>query len=611
MPQEGKISSDIIDKIKTKVNIVDVIGEHVVLRKSGSQHVGLCPFHTERTPSFHVSTQKQLFHCHGCKKGGDLIGFVMEISGLTFPDAVEELADRLGIALPQTSSPHIQDSQEKKKLAYKLNRFSASFFHAHLGNASDSIQYLLLRGITEETARLFYLGSLGPSWDALASHLATKGAPLELAIELGLIRDHRKSRESHYFDVFRNRIIFPIVNLQGKIQGFAGRAMEDENPKYLNSPESFLFQKSKLAFGLHQAQKHIREKKEIILVEGYFDALIMHQAGFSHTVATCGTAMSLDHLRLFKRLANKIIVLFDGDEAGRQATQRAMEIGLEAGIVIFGAQMPEGLDPDDLLLHRKDSKTSARPLLTGIEQMRALLQGATPLLDQKIEQLLEQCSQGAQAKTEAIKKIQTYLNQFKDPIGKSVRLELIQKNLEMTPMTWRQWSQEKIESAPIRPLVPKFSQADRILLKGLLQPDCFEIWRNAEAHLPPKMKLHELWESYPLQEFIASLLAQPERLQSFQETPEAFVQAELESEIQTLLTESLVSDTTIKLATFREALKYSLKKKWLSYAKKIKMNLDLQLIRNNPQAENKNLKEYLDVQKKMKQFISFYDEESG
>jgi len=406
MPQEGKISSDIIDKIKTKVNIVDVIGEHVVLRKSGSQHVGLCPFHTERTPSFHVSAQKQLFHCHGCKKGGDLIGFVMEISGLTFPDAVEELADRLGIALPQTSSPHIQDSQEKKKLAYKLNRFAASFFHAHLGNASDSIQYLLLRGITEETARLFYLGSLGPSWDALASHLAIKGAPLELAIELGLIRDHRKSRESHYFDVFRNRIIFPIVNLQGKIQGFAGRALEDENPKYLNSPESFLFQKSKLAFGLHQAQKHIREKKEIILVEGYFDALIMHQAGFSHTVATCGTALSLDHLRLFKRLANKIIVLFDGDEAGRQATQRAMEIGLEAGIVIFGAQMPEGLDPDDLLLHRKDSKTSARPLLTGIEQMRALLQGATPLLDQKIEQLLEQCSQGAQANTDLSESIQ-------------------------------------------------------------------------------------------------------------------------------------------------------------------------------------------------------------
>ncbi len=446
-----RIPPELLERIKQSVSLVDVVSEHVTLRKSGANYTGLCPFHSERSPSFSVSEQKQLFHCYGCQKGGDIVTFVKDLHSLSFSEAIEDLAVRGKVQLPKEwelgldgekdpeAAARKKAALEKQSTANRLNLFAARFYQESLKRTSHLSQYFRMRGISDpELHRSFLLGGAEPSWDSLSRRLVTGKAPLELAVELGLIKPSQKGQGRDgpgYFDLFRNRAMFPILDTRGKVVGFGGRAQPTppgamdvggESPKYLNSSESFVFHKSKLAYGIFQAQKHIREADEVILVEGYFDVLALHAAGFQNVVATCGTALTPDHLILFKRLASKVVVLFDGDKAGLSATGRAMEVGLDHGQVLYGASMPPGLDPDEVLF----DDLTGNPRAGGVEKMREILKAAQPLLDSRIQDSAREALQGgSEALTQSVKQVAAWLARFKDPVGREVRLNRASEQL--------------------------------------------------------------------------------------------------------------------------------------------------------------------------------------
>lgn len=605
------------------MNLLEVIGEHVVLRKAGGNYVGLCPFHSERTPSFSVSESRQLYHCYGCKRGGDLISFIMEVLGVSFPEAIEELSERSRVPLPgdwhggTSDDPEVEKrrvaQREKLGLAFKLNRFAAAFFHQTLGNSTPAIQYFMQRGVDEELGKEFYLGAVSDSWDSLAQHLKAKNAPLDLAVEIGLIRPSTKpGMGSGYFDLFRNRTLFPILNLRGKVAGFGGRVLSDDTPKYLNSSESMVFQKSKLAFGLYQAQRYIREMDEVILVEGYFDVLAMHGAGFKNAVATCGTSLTPDHLAQFNRLASKVTVLFDGDKAGVSATERAMVTGLEFGGVLYGAKMPEGLDPDEIVLGE------------GKERMAAILQAAKPILDEKVEELIRFARHGSEERTQALKQIGGWLAKFKDPLGKEVRIQKVQKEMGVSKQLILQAMGEPINTArspqkivpevrpaqmPVGPT--KMNPGDKILLAGLaIGGEYSQIFSQARGRLPGDAHLSDLFDYLPARQFMSDVLSKAGILDQLRNVPEAVIHPEMDAQVRSSLTEALVSTTpAVMKEDFERALNKSLARIWARFSHRIKQAIAEAEIKQDTILLAKLMKEYLDVQHKMKEFNNFYDEE--
>jgi DNA primase len=638
----GKASPDLLQKIKDSVNIIEVVGEHVVLRKSGANYTGLCPFHSERTPSFSVSENKQLFHCYGCKRGGDLVTFVMDILGISFPEAIEELSERSRIMLPKDwNGAPLNPQQEEKRtaqrdkqaLAFKLNRFAAAFYHQTLGNYPQAIEYLMARGVGEDWAKMFYLGASTDAWDSLANHLTSKKAPMDLAVELGLIRPSTKgpTQGTGYFDLFRNRVLFPILNLRGKVAGFGGRVLGDDTPKYLNSSESLVFQKSKLAFGLYQAQKHIREKDEIILVEGYFDVIAMHTAGFQNVVATCGTSLTSDHLMAFKRFASKVTVLFDGDKAGIAATERAMEIGLEHGLVLYGAEMPEGKDPDEILFDTKTGQVVAE----GQERMAGILAASKPLLDERINESLKQASQGPEDRTQALKRIGGWLGRFQDSVGREVRAQQIQKQLGISTQLMHEVmghnqsnsaassasakgrkvaSEIKEERSSTRAvgteIQTKMGPLDKTLLTGIAYgQDYPKIFVEARGNLPPDGNLSDLFEYLPAKEFVALLLSKPGYLEQLRNVPESLFHPDLDFQVRSTLTEALLaSEPPVSSEDFRGALFRCMAKVWARFSQRIKKALAEAEAKKDSDLQVQLMKEYLDVQRKMKEFNCFYDE---
>ncbi len=641
----GKVSPEFLQKIKDAVNITDVVGEHVVLRKSGANFSGLCPFHSERTPSFSVSENKQLYHCYGCKKGGDLLSFVMEIHGVSFREAIEELSERAKIALPKewkgtdSSDPKIQAQREadREKLAtvQKLNRFVAHFFHQNLQKFPHAMDYFQKRGVIQELIREFYLGVAPPAWDLLASHLISKQAPVALAVDLGLVRPStRQSSQSGpgYFDLFRNRAMFPILDMKGKVAGFGGRSLPlpqgaadigAQDPKYLNSTESILFHKSKLIFGLYQAQKYVREKDEVILVEGYFDVLALHAAGFKNVVATCGTALTIDHLHILRRFTDRIIIFFDGDSAGVSATQRAMELGLQEGTILYGARIPEGVDPDEILF---DTSTGA-VLAGGIEKMTALLGAARPILDDRIESKIKASHQGPEAKVQSIKAIAEWLSIFKDPVGREVRIQNLE-SIGISRSLLGQAVSPKAKAGAIfgqaRPnhtrsvkTIPQavksaesMTLSDRILIGALVKGGDFEArMAAAKARLPAQALLSDLFEYFPAREFVLKLLSEPGSLQKLREFPDSYLNPSLEPTVRGVLTEALlVEGTSVDAESLQHALDRAVARSWARISQGLKEDLARAEAEKNAELQAKLMKEYLDVQRRMKEFSNFYDE---
>jgi DNA primase len=344
-----KVDEGTIDKIRASVDIVDVIGEYVQLKKQGRNYFALCPFHSEKTPSFSVSPDKQIFHCFGCGVGGNVFTFIMEIEGISFPEAVRLLGEKAGIDVPLEGN---QNSQTNDRLAilYHGMELLTKFYHKLLLDeryGKKALDYLRKRGFTGETIRRFQIGYAVPSWEAATRFLERRNLPLPLFEQVGLLS--KRQFDGKIFDRFRDRIMFPIRDAKGRTVAFAGRVLGDQKPKYLNTPESNIFHKGRILFGYDSARPAIKRKNEVVLFEGYADVIRAYQAGIDNGVASMGTSLTEDQARLLTRNAEKIIICYDSDEAGTNAAFRAAEMLMGFGRTIKIARMPAGLDPDDYI----------------------------------------------------------------------------------------------------------------------------------------------------------------------------------------------------------------------------------------------------------------------
>ncbi len=356
-------SDEIVNQVRAAVDIVDVVGEYVRLKKSGRAFVGLCPFHSEKTPSFHVNAERQFFHCFGCGTGGDVFTFLMQIEHLTFPEALRKLADRVGIAVPAFQKRE-ETPQDTGKLAmYEAHRLVAKLYH-HILTATPygaaALTYLRKRGVSEATIAEYQIGFAPDAWDFTTQFLEKRDFSLPLMVEAGLLS---ASENGKIFDRFRGRVMFPIHDSQGEVIGFGGRTLDGGHPKYLNSPESPLFNKGRTIFNLHRARPHIRKRNQAILFEGYVDVIAAWQAGFLHGIATLGTALTEQQARLIRRNAEQVIICYDGDAAGQEATDKAIELLQQAGCTVRIAPLPEGTDPDDYIRRHGAEAFSQQVLL--------------------------------------------------------------------------------------------------------------------------------------------------------------------------------------------------------------------------------------------------------
>ncbi len=335
------ISDDMVNQIKASSDIVDIIGEYVDLKKAGSSFKGLCPFHNEKTPSFTVDRKKQLFHCFGCGAGGDVVSFIMQKEGLSYPEGLKYLAHKAGINLVFDENPGVS---EKKKRLYDINKEIMMYFYKNLLTNKAPQDYLLRRGLRSNIVNTFMLGFAKNSWDDLLLYAKSKDIKEEDLLELGLIA---KSKNGNFYDKYRNRLIFPIIDTYGRVIGFGGRAIDDTMPKYLNSPESEVFKKRFNLYGLNNFKKQSR--RDLILVEGYMDVIALNNKGIDIAVASLGTAFTVEQAKLAKRYADNIYICYDSDSAGIKATKRAIEIFKEAEIGVNIIELGEGLDPDDFV----------------------------------------------------------------------------------------------------------------------------------------------------------------------------------------------------------------------------------------------------------------------
>ncbi|HOW59876.1 MAG TPA: DNA primase [Candidatus Omnitrophota bacterium] len=354
-----RYDENVVEKVASANDIVEIISQFIPLKRSGRNLKACCPFHQEKTPSFMVQPEKQLYHCFGCGAGGDVFSFLMRYENLTFPEALKALADRANIALPERRGFKEESSGLKEKL-YDVCQVASNFYHELLLKdiGAPARAYLAKRKISEEIIGEFKLGWTPMEWRTLFDYLTKKGYSENLLKQAALIQ---QSSKGNYYDTFRGRLMFPILNLQNKVIAFGGRLIaEADGPKYLNSPETPIFSKRRELFGLNLAKKFIdREWPNLILVEGYMDFLALYQHGFKNAVATLGTALGEDHVHLMKRFVEEVIVVYDGDKAGEAAALRGLEILLEGGMQVKLVNLPEGEDPDDFLnRHGRDAFAS-------------------------------------------------------------------------------------------------------------------------------------------------------------------------------------------------------------------------------------------------------------
>jgi DNA primase len=362
------ISEDIIQKIKEQNDIVDIVSESVKLRRAGRNHVGLCPFHHEKSPSFSVSQDKQIYKCFGCGEAGNVITFVMKTKNFPFTEAVKYLGDKANIEIESqnTNSAAIKDKNEK---LYKLNTEAARLFFNNLQNNKGIIDYFFRRGLTIKTLRNFGIGYAPQGWKNLINYFKKKGySELDL-LNAGLIV---KGKNGSYYDRFINRVIFPVFNYRGRVIGFGGRVLDDSKPKYLNSPETEIFKKGTNLYGLNFAVKS-DVNRTLIIVEGYMDCISLHQYGITNVVASLGTALTIEQAKLLKRYADTIIVSYDADTAGQSAALRGIEILKKEGFDLKVLTVPEGKDPDEFIKNN------------GKEAFVKLIENAIPFIDYKIK----------------------------------------------------------------------------------------------------------------------------------------------------------------------------------------------------------------------------------
>lgn len=348
--------ADTVEEIKARLSIVDVVSQYVQLKKAGNSYKGLCPFHSEKTPSFVVSLEKQICHCFGCGKGGDIFTVVQELEGVGFSDALDILADRAGVKIEKVTQAKARETKSEKDEYYAANELACDFFIGKLKDTNDGkkvIDYLHRRGLKDDTIDEFRIGFAPDSYEELNVYLQTKGVSKTVLHKSGLVSAKNLASDQVY-DKFRGRLMFPIFNQSGKICGFGGRALKaDQMPKYLNSPENVVYNKSEILYGLDKAKLDIKKEDSVILVEGYFDMILPFQEGVRNVVATCGTALTSKQAKQIKRFTSNVVASFDNDGAGFEATKRAYVVLKAEDISVKAVENLSGKDPADQV--REDS----------------------------------------------------------------------------------------------------------------------------------------------------------------------------------------------------------------------------------------------------------------
>jgi DNA primase len=408
------IPEDVIEKIKYENDIVDVISEKVNLKRTGRNYMGLCPFHNEKSPSFSVSVDKQIYKCFGCGEAGNVITFVMKTRNLSFIDSVKVLAERIHMDLDYLEKGNSEKKDANDKLL-KLNVEAARFFFYNLNSNKKAKSYFTGRGIAESTIRSFGLGYALDDWHGIVNFLKKKGySDLDL-INAGLIIKNEKGNK---YDRFRNRVIFPVFDYKGKVIGFGGRVLDDSKPKYLNSPETALFKKGINLYGLNFALKK-DNKRTFIIVEGYMDCITLHQYGITNVVASLGTALTVSQAKLLKRYADNIIISYDADTAGQTATLRGLKILRDVGLIVKVLKVPEGKDPDEFVRNN------------GKEAFEELIKNAMPLIDYRIKRAGDNINFNNNEEIPIyIKRIADILIDL-DPIEKDVYIKRVSENTDI------------------------------------------------------------------------------------------------------------------------------------------------------------------------------------
>ncbi|MBE3554127.1 MAG: DNA primase, partial [Thermicanus sp.] len=345
------IPEEMIEKVRLAHDIVDVVSQYVSLRKSGKRYVGLCPFHSEKTPSFTVVPDKQFFYCFGCHAGGDVLKFIMEIEGFSYVESIQYLAEKAGIPLPEMETRGQSEEDLKKERMREAHLLATKYYHHVLNytrTGETAREYLKERGLDFNTIRTFQIG-YAPGKDYLTKFLTKQGFDLDEMVEAGLLIKSEKG--NLYRDRFTDRILFPIEDLKGQVVGFSGRTLGDGKPKYLNTPETPLFRKSSILFNFHRAKKSIRSSGQVILMEGHMDVITAYQAGIENVIASQGTSFTEEMARFLRRYVEQVTLCYDGDEAGQESTSRAATILEEHGLSVRVALLRDGKDPDEYIRH--------------------------------------------------------------------------------------------------------------------------------------------------------------------------------------------------------------------------------------------------------------------
>ncbi|WP_297791493.1 DNA primase [uncultured Anaerococcus sp.] len=413
------ISEDKINQIVQSSNIVDIIGEYVDLKRAGSSFKGLCPFHNEKTPSFTVDEKKQLFHCFGCGAGGDVVSFIMQKEGLNYPESLKFLANKAGISIDYTEDPEIN---KKNNQLYEINKDIMMFYYKNLLTDRKAQAYLKNRGLSSKIVNTFMLGFAKDSWNDLYDYIKAKNYSEEDLEDLGLIK---KSSKGNYYDKYRDRIIFPIINHFGRVIGFGGRAISGQMPKYLNSPESSVFKKRYNLYGLNIYKK--QKRKEIILVEGYMDVIALNNHGIDIAVASLGTALTPDQAKLIKRYSDDIYICYDQDGAGIKATEKAIRIFHEIDVNPSVIVLDQGNDPDDFIRSR------------GREAFEEKIKTANDSYNYKYEKILDQYTKASPSeRLDTLNLFVGFLASIKQELTREVFINNVSKLFEIDKSTLKQ-----------------------------------------------------------------------------------------------------------------------------------------------------------------------------
>ena len=556
-----------IDEVSSRVSIAEVVGEHVRMTRRGNRLWGLCPFHNEKTPSFSINEQRNLYHCFGCGESGNAYGFLMKNQGLSFPEAVRLLADKLSIDIPDTHEDTAASAKRRaeRELYFEATDLASRFYRATLksGRHQEPIDYLKSRGIDEETAEAFDLGFAPAEWSALVDALGRRGVQAKTLEMAGLANSRRSG--SGQVDRFRNRVMFPIVSLARRTLAFSGRTLDpEERAKYVNSPETPFYTKGRELFGLHVAHKNIRAEGAAVLVEGNFDVVSLHAKGLGHVCAPLGTALTEHQARLLKRYSDRVVLLFDADGAGKAAAKKALSVLLAADVpeVVF-AELPEGSDPDDFV-HQE-----------GPDALRRLIEKARPMLDLEVDAAIRPAAgrSDISAKRTAARTVGDLLGNVRSKLVRDTYIAEAARRLEVEESVLRE--EMRAGSAPRRPEprpqaaepapmpempaeepVPPFSYEESLLVEALAErPDLLEVVYREQIHL--------VIGNLPLAEFLeeSSVRWVEEGSPEFGEAIETCANIGLRSKLQAALVEEhgLASDSCEE--AFHDTVN-GMKKRW-------------------------------------------------